>query len=153
MSQPFIVARMITLLRVRPGQRVLDVGTGSGYQAAVLAGMGCEVFGIEIVPALAEHARRVLAEQGYGRVDLRLGDGAGGRPEAAPFDAVIVACAPFAVPSALVGQLRDGGRLVMPVGVGIQQLVVTEKKGGDTTIVRDLPVRFVPMVDDGGRHL
>jgi protein-L-isoaspartate(D-aspartate) O-methyltransferase len=147
-SQPYVVARMTELARVRPGDRVLDVGTGSGYQAAVLAEMGAEVYGIEIVPELAERAAAVLAELGY-KVDVRAGDGYAGWPERAPFHAIIVAAAAPTLPKPLVEQLAPGGRLVIPMGVGIQELMVIEKdpRGGVRTETI-FPVRFVPMTGE-----
>jgi protein-L-isoaspartate(D-aspartate) O-methyltransferase len=147
-SQPYVVAKMTELARVRPGDRVLDVGTGSGYQAAVLAEMGAEVYGIEIVPELAERAAAVLAELGY-RAEVRAGDGYAGWPEHAPFHAIIVAAAAPTLPKPLVDQLAPGGRLVIPMGVGIQELMVIEKdpRGGVRTETI-LPVRFVPMTGE-----
>ena len=148
-SQPLIVAHMTSLLGLKPGDRVLEIGTGSGYQAAVLAEMGALVYSIEIVPELAQRASRVLGETGYGRVRLKLGDGYKGWPGNAPFDAVIVTAAPPEIPEALVGQLKRGGRLVAPVGPagGIQRLILL-KKNLDGTISRKTmePVRFVPMI-------
>ena len=130
-SQPYVVAVMTRALRVREGDRVLEVGTGSGYQAAVLAEMGARVYTIEIVPELAERARRTLADLGYAdRVTVRTGDGYAGWPEHAPFDAIIVTAAPDHVPQPLVDQLAPGGRLVIPVGRGDQELVLIEKTAG-----------------------
>src|SRR4051795_13263022 len=121
-SQPYMVARIAEALALRPGERVLDVGTGSGYQAAVLAELGAEVVTIERIPELAEQARRNLAEAGY-EVDVRVGDGTLGVPELAPFDAIAVAAAAPALPQALYEQLRPRGRLVVPVGgQGAQRL-------------------------------
>jgi protein-L-isoaspartate(D-aspartate) O-methyltransferase len=148
-SQPYIVALMTQLARVRPGDRVLDVGTGSGYQAAVLAEMGAEVYGVEVVPELAERAAQVLAELGYTRVHVRAGDGYRGWPEAAPFHAIIVAAAAPTVPRPLLDQLDIGGRLVIPVGGLVQDLEVIEKRP-DGRLYREavIPVRFVPMVGE-----
>ena len=148
-SQPYIVAYMTQHIAPKPGMRILEIGTGSGYQAAVLAELGAEVYTIEIVPELAEHARRVLAAEGYTGVRVRCGDGYMGWPEEAPFDAIIVTCAPDAVPDALVAQLRDGGRMILPVGSGVQRLVILEKEGGSVREIPDLFVRFVPMVEGG----
>jgi protein-L-isoaspartate(D-aspartate) O-methyltransferase len=120
-SQPYVVAWMAELARVRPGARVLDVGTGSGYQAAVLRTIGAEVWTIEILPELHERARRALAEARIEGVRLRLGDGRAGWPEVAPFDAILVAAAAEHVPPALMDQLADSGRLVVPVGTRWQQ--------------------------------
>lgn len=147
-SQPFIVALMTDLLDLRPTDRVLEVGTGSGYQAAVLAEVAGAVFSIEVIPELADIAKRALAREGYGRVALRAGDGGHGWPEGAPFDAIIVTAAARDVPPALVEQLRLGGRLVIPVGVpcGDQELRVLSK--GPDGRVRSravLPVAFVPL--------
>jgi protein-L-isoaspartate(D-aspartate) O-methyltransferase len=145
-SQPFIVAYMTQRMGVRPGMRTLEIGTGSGYQAAVLAELGARVYSVEIIPELAEHARRVLEAEGYGQVAVKTGDGYKGWPEHAPFDAIIVTCAPDAVPAELVKQLKEGGRMILPVGSGIQQLVILEKSEGALREMADLPVRFVPMV-------
>jgi len=145
-SQPYVVAYMTERMQVEPGEKVLEIGTGSGYQAAVLAEMGAEVYTIEIIPALADHARRVLASEGYDRVKVLTGDGYKGWPEHAPFDVVIVTCAPEEVPQALVDQLRNGGRMIVPVGVGVQRLVILTKQHGQVRQTDDLRVRFVPMV-------
>jgi protein-L-isoaspartate(D-aspartate) O-methyltransferase len=148
-SQPYIVAYMTEVLRPRPGMKVLEVGTGSGYQAAVLADLGCSVYTVEIFAALAESARRRLARLGYGRVAARHADGHHGWPEAAPFDAVIVTAAAGYVPPALVQQLAPGGRMVIPVGsvFGVQNLILVEKDSAGRTRTRNLlPVRFVPML-------
>jgi len=149
LSQPFIVAHMTQRIEVAPGTRILEIGTGSGYQAAVLAELGAEVFSIEIVPELANHARKVLAAEGYGEVKVKTGDGYKGWPEHAPFDAIIVTCAPREIPKALVGQLKEGGRMILPVGSGVQQLVILEKTGDTFREIPDLYVRFVPMVKGG----
>lgn len=145
-SQPYIVAYMTERMNLKAGEKVLEIGTGSGYQAAVLAEMGAKVFTIEIVPELAEHARTVLSAEGYGDVNVLAGDGYQGWPEHAPFDAVIVTCAPEEVPQALVDQLADGGRMIFPLGTGAQRLVILRKKGGKIEQEADLRVRFVPMV-------
>ncbi len=149
-SQPFIVAYMTDRLRVTAGMKVLEIGTGSGYQAAVLAALGAKVFTIEIIPELAAHARRALAAEGFGDVQVRCGDGYQGWPEEAPFDGIIVTCAPEAVPPRLLEQLREGGRIVIPVGpIGdTQRLVTLRKEGGRTMTEDELPVRFVPMVPE-----
>ncbi len=145
-SQPYIVAHMTGKIALKPGEKVLEIGTGSGYQAAILAECGAEVYTIELIPELAQHARKVLADEGYKNVQVMTGDGYKGWPEHAPFDAIIVTCAPEDIPPALVEQLKEGGRMILPVGSGSQQLVILTKK--DRVIVRenDLPVRFVPMV-------
>ena len=147
-SQPFIVAYMTQRLDVRPGMRILEIGTGSGYQAAILAEMGAEVYTMETVPAMARHARAVLATEGYGRVHVWCGDGYAGWPGGAPFDAILVACAPKTIPPALVEQLAGGGRLILPVGQELQRLVILEKEGHSVTETNDIPVRFVPMVSN-----
>ncbi len=147
-SQPYIVAYMTEKLGCKPGDKVLEIGTGSGYQAAVLAALGIRVFTIEVIPALATHARAVLRQQGYSNlVQGRLGDGYQGWPEEAPFDAVIVTCAPEAVPEALVSQLREGGVMIVPTGRPMKQrLVILRKENGLIKKTNDLPVMFVPMV-------
>jgi protein-L-isoaspartate(D-aspartate) O-methyltransferase len=147
-SQPYIVATMTQAIRPRPGLRVLEIGTGSGYQAAVLAEAGCRVYSIEILAELAGRARATLARLGYDSVQVRHGDGYLGWPEAAPFDAVVVTAAPETLPRTLLEQLAPGGRLVAPVGgerAG-QELVLVEKAADGTLRTRELlPVRFVPM--------
>ena len=151
-SQPFIVALMTDLLDLARGDRVLEVGTGSGYQAAILAALGARVFSIEVIPALADRARDVLAAQGFAGVALRCGDGAAGWPEEAPFDAIIVTAAAREVPTALVTQLRPGGRMVIPVGEphGDQQLrLLTKSADGAVTDRGVLAVAFVPLT---GNH-
>ncbi|HMM77952.1 MAG TPA: protein-L-isoaspartate(D-aspartate) O-methyltransferase [Gammaproteobacteria bacterium] len=153
-SQPFIVALMSDLLEVAPGDRVLEIGTGSGYQAAVLAELGARVWTIEIVAALAASARERLARLGYESVTVRAGDGNLGWPEEAPFDGIIVTAA-GAVPPALIEQLAPGGRLVIPVGStgGDQQLtVITRKEGGSLEQEAKLPVRFVPLTGETARE-
>ena len=151
-SQPYIVALMSDLLEAEAGDVVLEIGTGSGYQAAVLAEMGVRVYSVEIVPPLAESAKRRLARLGYEGVALRLGDGYHGWREHAPYDAIIVTAAPVQVPPPLVGQLRPGGRMVIPVGprFGVQRLLLIEKAPDGTVSTRQvLPVRFVPLT---GQH-
>ena len=146
-SQPFIVAFMTQALRPAPGDRVLEVGTGSGYQAAVLAELVARVYSIEIVAPLGERARRDLERLGYRNVEVRIGDGYEGWPEHAPFDAIIVTCSPEHVPAPLVAQLREGGRMIIPVGEthGEQALYLLEKRGRRVVQRAVLPVRFVPM--------
>ena len=152
-SQPYIVAIMSQLLDVKPGQRVLEVGTGSGYQAAVLAAMGIEVFTIEIVAPLGKKAAQTLRRLGYGNVRTRIGDGYKGWPKQAPFDGIIVTAAPSRIPQPLKDQLAEKGRMVIPVGPvnGIQQLYLLRKVDGKITQEKILDVRFVPMVDEDGR--
>jgi len=144
-SQPYIVAAMTEAIRPEPGDRVLEIGTGSGYQAAVLARLVAHVYSIEIVEALGERARSVLADIGCDNVSVRIGDGFSGWPEEAPFDAIVVTAAPDEIPRPLLEQLAEGGRLVIPVGDTDQELrLVTRTASGDT--IEDLmPVRFVPM--------
>ncbi len=149
-SQPFIVAYMTQRMELKPGFRILEIGTGSGYQAAVLSELGASVFSIEIVPELAGHARKVLEGEDYGSVKVKTGDGYKGWPEHAPFDAIIVTCAPAEIPPVLVEQLKDGGRMVLPVGSGVQQLIILEKTGDSFREIPDLYVRFVPMVRGDG---
>ncbi len=145
-SQPYIVAYMTEALEVEPGDKVLEIGTGSGYQAAILAEMGSEVYTIEIIPALGEHAKTVLAEEGYDEVKVLVGDGYKGWPEHAPFDAIIVTCAPDAVPQPLIEQLREGGKMIIPVGKFVQNLILFEKTDEELRRISELPVRFVPML-------
>lgn len=148
-SQPFIVARMLELAELAPDDRVLDVGTGSGYAAALTAELVGEVVSIERVPELAERARAVLADLGHD-VEVVVGDGHAGWPERAPYDAIVVAAAPTEVPEPLTEQLADGGRLVIPVGPrhATQQLVVIRREGDDLVREQSVAVRFVPLVSD-----
>jgi protein-L-isoaspartate(D-aspartate) O-methyltransferase len=146
-SQPFIVALMTQLAEVAPDHVVLEVGTGSGYQAAILAHLARKVCTIEIIPPLAEAAAKTLRDLAYDNVSVRLGDGYGGWPECGPFDAIVVTAALGEVPPSLIEQLKVGGRLVMPVGPGYttQHLTVVEKIGPDKTTTRAVAlVRFVP---------
>jgi protein-L-isoaspartate(D-aspartate) O-methyltransferase len=147
-SQPYIVALMTELLEVGAGSKVLEIGTGSGYQAAVLAEMGVEVFSIEIRQGLCEHSRGVLAGLGYELVHVRCGDGYGGWPEQAPFDGIIVTAAPDRIPDPLVDQLADGARMVIPVGEFYQELKVINRSGTDFEERSVIPVRFVPMTGE-----
>jgi protein-L-isoaspartate(D-aspartate) O-methyltransferase len=147
-SQPYIVAIMSDLVDIDPGARVLEIGTGSGYQAAVLAALGARVCTIEIIPALAERARRDLDRLGYGDVRSRTGDGYYGWPECGPFDAIVVTAGATHVPPPLIEQLAPGGRMIIPIGSRFltQQLLLVEKDdGGDVTTRHVLPVRFVPL--------
>ena len=150
-SQPYIVAYMTAALQLPPDARVLEVGTGSGYQAAVLAELAREVYTIEIVPELATTSRELLRDLGYDNVHVRQGDGYGGWPDRAPFDGIIVTAAPDHVPPALVEQLAEGARLVIPVGQNSQSMtIITKEKDGSTAEVT-LPVRFVPMTGEAQR--
>lgn len=145
-SQPYVVAFMTEQLRPKPTDRVLEIGSGSGYQAAVLAELMPDVYTVEIVEPLAKTAEATLKRLGYKNVHIRTGDGYKGWPEEAPFDAIIVTCAPDKVPQPLVDQLKDGGRMVIPVGGQFaQQLYLFEKKNGQLKQSATLPVRFVPM--------
>jgi protein-L-isoaspartate(D-aspartate) O-methyltransferase len=147
-----MVGLMSQLLDPEPGQHVLDVGTGSGYQAAVLAAMGCRVTSIERVAELADAARRLLAELGYGdAVEVRVGDGSVGAPDGAPWPRILVAAAAPRVPDALTAQLADGGRLVIPVGARWEQdLVLVEREGGRLRTTNHGACVFVPLVGEGG---
>ena len=146
-SQPYIVALMTELLALKGGEKVLEIGTGSGYQTAVLAELAREVCTVEFFPALAEKAKAVLAAEGYSKILFRTGDGAAGWPEHAPYDAIIATCAPLEAPEALFGQLTDKGRLVIPVGEeGSQRLMLYTKDGTDIKENFIAAVRFVPML-------
>jgi protein-L-isoaspartate(D-aspartate) O-methyltransferase len=146
-SQPYIVAFMTEQLRPKSSDRVLEIGSGSGYQAAVLAELVADVYTIDIVEPLAKTAEATLQRLGYKNVHVKVGDGYKGWPEEAPFDAIIVTCAPEKVPQPLVDQLKDGGRMVVPVGERFaQQLYLLEKKNGQLKESATLPVRFVPML-------
>jgi protein-L-isoaspartate(D-aspartate) O-methyltransferase len=148
-SQPYIVAYMTEQLTLRPGDRVLEIGTGSGYQAAVLSVLVAEVYTIEIVEPLAARAAADLKRLGYTNAHVRAGDGYAGWPEHAPFDAVIVTCAPDHVPEPLIAQLREGGKMAIPVGdYGAQTLFIFRKRGGRLEQLARLPVRFVPMTGE-----
>jgi len=149
-SQPYIVALMTELLEVKAGAKILEIGTGSGYQAAILSRLAGEVYTIEIVPSLAREAENLLKILGFANVTVRAGDGYAGWPEKAPFDRIIVTAAPPEVPPALVAQLKRGGRMVLPVGEsgGDQQLLVIDKDMNSDKITerKVTAVRFVPMV-------
>jgi protein-L-isoaspartate(D-aspartate) O-methyltransferase len=151
-SQPYIVAVMTDLLDVAPSDKILEIGTGCGYQAAVLAELAGRVVSLEVVPDLAEQARRRLSRLGYVNIDVHLGDGFRGCPEEAPFDAIIVTAAPDDLPPALAEQLNVGGRLVIPIGPrGDAQMLYRCVKQADGTLLKEpkLPVAFVPMVPSG----
>ncbi|MCL2662232.1 MAG: protein-L-isoaspartate(D-aspartate) O-methyltransferase [Oscillospiraceae bacterium] len=148
-SQPYIVAYMTELLEPVVGLKILEIGAGSGYQAAVLAHLGCDVYSIECVEKLAADASRVLTDLGYSNVKVRHGNGYMGWPEEAPFDAVIVTAAPEVIPEKLIEQLAEGGIMIAPVGGvhSVQSLMRITKKDGTITRENLLPVRFVPMVN------
>lgn len=152
-SQPYIVARMTELLDLRPGAKVLEIGTGSGYHAAVLAAAGARVYSIEIVEPLGEQARETLARLGYGGVEVRIADGYRGWPEEAPFDAILLTAAPPEVPAPLLAQLKVGGRMVLPEGRGdIQDLLVVTRTAESVERMRVAAVRFVPMTGEAQRE-
>jgi protein-L-isoaspartate(D-aspartate) O-methyltransferase len=144
-SQPYIVAYMTEAAEISPNDKVLEIGTGSGYQAAILGEVAREVYTIEIIPELAERARGVLAELGYANVHVRAGNGYLGWPEHAAFDAIVVTAAPDEVPQALVDQLAIGGRMVIPVGSTNQDIMIIERTKSGVVERRTIPVRFVPM--------
>lgn len=146
LSQPYVVAFMTAALGLQGGERVLEVGTGSGYQTAVLAELGVQVYSLELIPELAETARLRLGGLGYTQVHVRCGDGYAGWPAAAPFDAVLVAAAAPRVPAPLRAQLADGGRLLLPLGDAAQELLLVTRHGNDFEERRLLDVRFVPML-------
>jgi protein-L-isoaspartate(D-aspartate) O-methyltransferase len=150
-SQPYIVAYMTEALRLQPDDRVLEIGTGSGYQAAVLASLVAEVYSIEIIAELGRSAGERLADLGYCNVTVRVGDGYAGWPEKAPFDAIIVTAAPGKVPAPLLRQLKVGGRLVIPVGTADQQLIRWTRTADRFEREPLLPVRFVPMTGEAQR--
>ena len=148
-SQPYIVALMTELLEIQDGDRILEIGTGSGYQAAVLAELTNEVYSIELLPELADTAKQALRSQGYDSIQLRTGDGFKGWPEAAPFDHIILTCAIDEIPPPLWSQLQPGGRLVMPLGPrdGMQHLIVSTKQADGSPKTETITaVRFVPLV-------
>jgi protein-L-isoaspartate(D-aspartate) O-methyltransferase len=150
-SQPFMVATIVSALELRGSERVLDVGTGSGYQAAILAELAAEVVTVERVPELAELAGARLARAGYARIDLRVGDGTLGAPDRAPYDAIAVAAAAPGVPETLYGQLTVGGRLVVPIGTRRDQWLEVIRRGDDgCERVRTVPCRFVPLLGSEG---
>jgi len=147
-SQPYIVALMTELIAPRKGQKILEVGTGSGYQAAILAEIADTVYTIEILPELSESAAERLKNLGYRNIKVKCGDGYGGWKEAAPFDAIIVTAAAENIPQPLIDQLKDGGIMVIPVGpmMSVQALTVIKKHGRDIKKETVLPVRFVPLI-------
>jgi len=150
-SQPYIVAFMTEQIEPKPGMKVLEIGAGSGYQAAILAELGCEVYTIELLETLAVRAEKTLNELNYNNVKVKWGDGYLGWPEEAPFDAIIVTAAPPKIPKKLIEQLKDGGKMIVPVGPvnSLQSLKLITKRN-KRVIERDLmPVMFVPMVEKG----
>jgi protein-L-isoaspartate(D-aspartate) O-methyltransferase len=149
-SQPYIVAFMTEALKIKQSDKILEIGTGSGYQAAVLCELAGEVFSVEIIPELAERAEKTLGELGYKNFHIKTGDGWKGWPEEAPFDAIIVTAAPPEIPPELIEQLWEGGRIIVPVGSqhSAQNLILGTKKNGRLETVSLLPVRFVPMVKE-----
>ena len=151
-SQPYVVAYMTEMLHIDETSKVLEIGTGSGYQAAVLSVLVDEVYSIEIVEPLGQQAAALLAELGYQNVHVRIGDGYQGWPEQAPFDAVIVTAAPDHIPEPLIEQLGVGGRMVIPVGDARQFITLVERTETDVEITRDLPVLFVPMTGEAQIH-
>ncbi len=151
-SQPYIVALMTELLQLKENDKVLEIGTGSGYQAAILARLAKDVFTIEILPELAARAKQLLTELGYKNIRVKCGDGYLGWPEAAPFDAIMVTCAPDEVQKALIEQLAEGGRMVIPVGSHLQNLKLITKRKGRIVKQDSIPVRFVPMIKKERRN-
>jgi len=148
-SQPYIVALMTELLELKGDEKVLEIGTGSGYQAAILAELAKEVYTIEIIDSLASMANNRLLELGYRNVKVKSGDGYLGWPEAAPFDAIIVTAAPDHIPQPLIDQLKEGGRMVVPVGTYTQELRKIVKRFGKVETIDVVPVIFVPMTGEG----
>ena len=153
-SQPYIVGLMTQTVDPKPGDRALEVGTGSGYQAAVLGELVQEVYTIEIIPDLAERAEKALAESGYDNVEVRQGDGYQGWPEKAPFDIILITAAPEEIPQPLIDQLAEGGRLVVPVGPQgeIQTLTLVTREKGEVKRTYITDVRFVPMTGEVRQH-
>jgi protein-L-isoaspartate(D-aspartate) O-methyltransferase len=148
-SQPYIVALMTELLELKGDEKVLEVGTGSGYQAAILGELAQEVYTIEIIESLASVAKNRLSELGYQNVKVKAGDGYLGWPKAAPFDAIIITCAPDHIPKPLLDQLKEGGRMVVPVGAYSQELKKIVKRSGKIVTTDVIPVVFVPMTGEG----
>ncbi len=152
-SQPYVVAFMTEQLQLKRDDRVLEIGSGSGYQTAILAELVADVYTIEIIEPLAKNAEATLIRLGYKNVQVKAGDGYKGWPEHAPFDAVIVTCAPDHVPQPLVDQMKEGGRMIIPVGrLGEQELYFLEKKNGQLKKRAVLPVRFVPMAGEAAKR-
>lgn len=152
-SQPYIVAYMTEVLNIKPGEKVLEIGTGSGYQATILAEVDAIVYSIEVIEPLAVQAKSVLENLGYKNIFLKTGDGYQGWAEHAPFDAIMVTCSPSRIPEPLKEQLAEGGRMIIPVGQqnNIQYLYLLQKRNGKIRQQNVMPVRFVPMIDDKGK--
>ena len=152
-SQPYIVAFMTDALDLKPSDKVLEIGTGSGYQAAILAEICDTVYSIEIIESLAKNAAKLLSDIGYSNIMVKIGDGYRGWKTHAPYDAIIVTCAPTQIPEPLKDQLAEGGRMIIPVGEQyVQELILLEKKKGQLKEKKVLPVMFVPMVDKTGNN-
>jgi len=149
-SQPYVVALMTELLALKGRERILEIGTGSGYQAAILAELAKEVYTVELLTPLARRAGKLLKELDYKNINVKSGDGFLGWPEFAPFEGIIVTCAPEKIPDPLLAQLAENGRLVIPVGTYRQELKLVRKIKGRTTVVDIVPVRFVPMLREKG---
>jgi len=148
-SQPYIVALMTELLELKGDEKVLEIGTGSGYQAAILAELAKEVYTIEIIESLASMAKNRLSQLGYQNVNVKAGDGYLGWPEVGPFDGIIITCAPDHIPKPLIEQLKEGGRMVVPVGAYSQELKKIVKRSGKIVTTDVIPVVFVPMTGEG----
>jgi len=151
-SQPYIVAYMTEQIDIDENEKVLEIGTGSGYQAAILGEIAKEVYTIEIIPDLGEKAREVLRKLNYDNVHVKVGDGYAGWPEAAPFDAIIVTAAPDHIPQPLIDQLNIGGHMMIPVGEFSQDLILLERTEKGVEQKRKIPVRFVPMTGEAEEH-
>lgn len=150
-SQPYMVALMTELMRLDGDEKVLEIGTGSGYQTAILAELAGEIYTVEIVESLSIIAKRLFDELGYKNVKFKIGDGYSGWEEYAPYNAIIVTCGPHNIPQPLIDQLAEGGRLVIPVGTGYQTLTILEKVGGELKKTESIDCRFVPMTRKFGR--
>ena len=144
-SQPYIVAYMTEIADIKPTDKVLEIGTGSGYQGAILSELAQEVYTIEIIPQLAQKASQTFKELGYNNIHLKLGDGYKGWPENAPYDRIIVTAAPEQIPATLIDQLAINGKMVIPVGRIYQQIIILSKTNDGVKEYRTIPVRFVPM--------
>ncbi len=151
-SQPYIVAYMTELLNLKKGDKVLEIGTGSGYQAAILAEIGCDVYTIEIVEILTLRAKKVLQSLGYKNIRFKVDDGYIGWEENAPYDAILVTAAPPEIPEPLTEQLKEGSKMVIPVGDNLQELILLKKTKEGLKEKRVTPVRFVPMTGEAQRH-